>query len=203
MRTFNFFVVELEKLVNDTITLDNGLELYIDTGKDDMGEFNYRVTEGPVVASPFRFQTGVRPGDTLYFHHLVVMQGGQVLTGDDSHYIVKYAEEALSNQAIAYKCQDTGEIKPLFGWSLLEPVEEEEEKFPSDLVEMVQLAEKLPTKGRVAFNSDQLAEIGVKVGDVVGFKENRDYRIKIDGKEYYRTRVEDLLYVEEEEAFVL
>ena len=203
MRTFNFFVVELEKLVNDTITLDNGLELYIDTGKDDMGEFNYRVTEGPVVASPFRFQTGVRPGDTLYFHHLVVMQGGQVLTGDDSHYIVKYAEEALSNQAIAYKCQDTGEIKPLFGWSLLEPVEDEEEKFPSDLVEMVQLAEKLPTKGRVAFNSDQLAEIGVKVGDVVGFKENRDYRIKIDGKEYYRTRVEDLLYVEEEEAFVL
>ena len=203
MRTFNFFVVELEKLVNDTITLDNGLELYIDTGKDDMGEFNYRVTEGPVVASPFRFQTGVRPGDTLYFHHLVVMQGGQVLTGDDSHYIVKYAEEALSNQAIAYKCQDTGEIKPLFGWSLLEPVEEEEEKFPSDLVEMVQLEEKLPTKGRVAFNSDQLAEIGVKVGDVVGVKENRDYRIKIDGKEYYRTRVEDLLYVEEEEAFVL
>ena len=203
MRTFNFFVVELEKLVNDTITLDNGLELYIDTGKDDMGEFNYRVTEGPVVASPFKFQTGVRPGDTLYFHHLVVMQGGQVLTGDDSHYIVKYAEEALSNQAIAYKCQDTGKIKPLFGWSLLEPVEEEEEKFPSDLVEMVQLAEKLPTKGRVAFNSEQLADIGVKVGDVVGFKENRDYRIKIDGKEYYRTRVEDLLYVEEEEAFVL
>lgn len=203
MRTFNFFVVELKKLVNDTITTESGLELYIDSKHDDMGEFNYRVTEGPVVASPFRFQTGVRPGDTLYFHHLVVMQGGQVLTGDDSHYIVKYAEEALSNQAIAYKCQDTGEIKPLFGWSLLEPVEEEEEKFPSDLVEMVQLAEKLPTKGRVAFNSDQLAEIGVKVGDVVGFKENRDYRIKIDGKEYYRTRVEDLLYVEEEEAFVL
>lgn len=202
MRTFNFFVVELEKLVNDTVTLDNGLELYIDTGKDDMGEFNYRVTEGPVVASPFRFHTGVRPGDTLYFHHLVVMQGGQVLTGDDSHYIVKYAEEAISNQAIAYKCQDTGKIKPLYGWSLLEPVEEEE-KEDGGLVELVQLKENLPTKGRVAFSSDQIEEIGLKVGDVVGFKENRDYRIKIDGKEYYRTRVEDLLYVEEEETFVL
>lgn len=202
MRTFNFFVVELEKLVNDTVTLDNGLELYIDTGKDDMGEFNYRVTEGPVVASPFRFHTGVRPGDTLYFHHLVVMQGGQVLTGDDSHYIVKYAEEAISNQAIAYKCQDTGKIKPLYGWSLLEPVEEEE-KEDKGLVELVQLKENLPTKGRVAFSSDQIEEIGLKVGDVVGFKENRDYRIKIDGKEYYRTRVEDLLYVEEEETFVL
>ena len=195
MRTFNFFVVELKKLVNDTITTESGLELYIDTKHDDMGEFNYRVTEGPVVASPFKYDTGVRVGDTLYFHHLVVMQGGQVLTGVDDHYIVKYNPEAISNQAIAYKCQDTGEIKPLTGWSLLEPVEEED-KTKSDVIEIVQLKEKLPTKGRVAFTSSGIEEIGLKVGDIVGFKENRDYRIKIDGKEYYRTRIEDLLYVE-------
>ena len=195
MRTFNFFVVELKKLVNDTIKTDSGLELYIDTKHDDMGEFNYRVTEGPVVSSPFKFHTGVRPGDTLYFHHLVVMQGGQVLTGVDDHYIVKYNPEAISNQAIAYKCQDTGEIKPLTGWSLLEPVDEED-KTKSDVIEVVQLKEKLPTKGRVAFTSSGIEEIGLKVGDVVGFKENRDYRIHIDGKEYYRTRIEDLLYVE-------
>ena len=185
----------MKKLVNDTITTDSGLELYIDSKHDDMGEFNYRVTEGPVVASPFKYDTGVRVGDTLYFHHLVVMQGGQVLTGADDHYIVKYNPEAISNQAIAYKCQDTGEIKPLTGWSLLEPVEEED-KTKSDVIEIVQLKEKLPTKGRVAFTSSGIEEIGLKVGDVVGFKENRDYRIKIDGKEYYRTRIEDLLYVE-------
>ena len=195
MRTFNFFVVELKKLVNDTITTDSGLELYIDTKHDDMGEFNYRVTEGPVVSSPFKYDTGVRVGDTLYFHHLVVMQGGQVLTGVDDHYIVKYNPEAISNQAIAYKCQDTGEIKPLTGWSLLEPVDEED-KTKSDVIEVVQLKEKLPTKGRVAFTSSGIQELGLKVGDVVGFKENRDYRIHIDGKEYYRTRIEDLLYVE-------
>ena len=195
MRTFNFFVVELKKLVNDTIKTDSGLELYIDTKHDDMGEFNYRVTEGPVVSSPFKYDTGVRVGDTLYFHHLVVMQGGQVLTGVDDHYIVKYNPEAISNQAIAYKCQDTGEIKPLTGWSLLEPVDEED-KTKSDVIEVVQLKEKLPTKGRVAFTSSGIEEIGLKVGDVVGFKENRDYRIHIDGKEYYRTRIEDLLYVE-------
>ena len=195
MRTYNYFVVELEKLINDTLVTDSGLELYIDHKYNENGEFENRVTEGPVVCSPFKIDTGVRPGDTLYFHHLVVMQGGQVLTGDDNHYIVKCSKEALSNQAIAYKDQDTGEIKPLFGWSLLEPVEEEKE-FPNDLIEMVQLTEKLPTKGRVAFESEELNDIGLEVGDVVGFKENRDYRIKIDGKEYYRTRVEDLLYVE-------
>lgn len=196
MKTFNFFVVKLEKLINDTIKTDSGLELYIDT-RFEMGEFEYRITEGPVVASPFKYDTGVKPGDTLYFHHLVVMQGGQPLTGDDDHYIVKYDPEAINSQAIAFKCQDTGEIKTLGGWTLLEAVEEKEE-FPSDLIEMVELEQKLPTKGRLVYGNEETDYMGLIAGDVVGFKKNRDYRIKIDGKEYYRTRSEDLLYVEEE-----
>lgn len=196
MKTFNFFVVKLEKLINDTIKTDSGLELYIDT-RFEMGEFEYRITEGPVVASPFKYDTGVKPGDTLYFHHLVVMQGGQPLTGNDDHYIVKYDPEAINSQAIAFKCQDTGEIKTLGGWTLLEAVEEKEE-FPSDLIEMVELEQKLPTKGRLVYGNKETDYMGLIAGDVVGFKKNRDYRIKIDGKEYYRTRSEDLLYVEEE-----
>ena len=198
MKTYNLFIVELEKTINDTITTDSGLELYIDTKMDDMGEFNHRVTEGPVVAIPFKYETGVKEGDTLYFHHLVVMQDGQRLTGQDNNYFVRYDEKhALNNQAIAYKCQNTGEIKPLAGWSLLEPVEQEK-KVTSDVIEVVSLKEELPTQGRVAFTAPWIEELGLKVGDVVGFQENRDYRIKIDGQEYYRTRVEDLLgvYVE-------
>jgi co-chaperonin GroES (HSP10) len=82
------------------------------------------------------------------------------------------------------------------GWALLEFVEQDELEVKSDLVEIVDLKEKLPTKGRVAFDSPWLKELGVKSGDIVGFKQNRDYRIKIDGQEYYRTRAEDLMYVE-------
>ena len=69
-------------------------------------------------------------------------------------------------------------------------------KTKSNVIEVVELKEKLPTKGRIAFTSSGIKELGLNVGDIVGFKENRDYRIKIDGKEYYRTRTEDLLYVE-------
>ncbi len=196
MKTFNFFVVELKQLINDTIKTDSGLELYIDT-RFEMGEFEYRITEGPVVAAPFKYDTGVEPGDTLYFHHLVVMQGGQPLTGDDDHYIVKYDPEAINSQAIAFKSKETGEIKTLGGWTLLEAVEEEEE-ITSDLIETVALKEKLPTKGRLVYGNEETEYMGLNPGDVVGFAKNRDYRIKIEGKEYYRTRAEDLLYVEEE-----
>ena len=196
MKTFDLFIVELEKTVNDTITTDSGLELYIET-KFENGEFDHRVTQGPVVAVPFKYDTGGNVGDTLYFHHLVVMQEGQVLTGVDNHYFVKYGKQAIGNQAIAYKSKDTGEIKCLGGWTLLEPIEDE--SITSDIIEVVELNEKLPTKGRVVYTcgNGTCDDVVINPGDIVGFKENRDYRIKIDGAEMYRTRAEDLLYVEE------
>ena len=194
MKTFDLFIVELKKTIKDSITTESGLELYID---NRFNEFENRITEGPVVAVPFKYETGVEVGDTLYFHHLVVVNDGQPLTGEDDHYLVRFdPEHTINNQAIAYKSARSGEIHPLAGWSLLEGVEEKEEK-QSDVIEVVRLKKSPVTKGRVAFKAPWVDELGLKVGDVVGFKENRDYRIKIEGKEYYRTRAEDLMYVEE------
>ena len=127
----------------------------------------------------------------------MVINEGQILTGDDNHYLVRYdPNHTINNQAIAYKSKRTGKIKPLAGWALLEFIEQEELKTKSDLIHVIDNKEKLPTKGIVSFDCDWLKELGVKKGDVVGFKQNRDYRLKIDGKEYYRTRAEDLMYVE-------
>ena len=194
MKTLDIFVVELKKKINDTITTDAGLELYVD---NRFNEFEHRVTEGPVVCSPLKHKTGVKKGDTLYFHHLVVVNEGQILTGDDNHYLVRYdPSHTINNQAIAYKSKKTGKVKPLAGWALLEFIEQEELEVKSDIIHVVDNKEKLPTKAVVSFNAPWLKDLGVKKGDVVGFKQNRDYRLKIDGKEYYRTRAEDLMYVE-------
>ena len=43
MKTLDLFVVELEKQLNDTMTTESGLELYVDTR---FNEFEHRVTEG-------------------------------------------------------------------------------------------------------------------------------------------------------------
>ena len=172
---------------------DSGLELYVD---NRFNEFEHRVTEGPVVCTPLKYNTGVKKGDTLYFHHLVVINEGQTLTGSDNHYLIKYDDKhTINNQAIAYKCQETGEIQPLAGWSLLKPIHQEAE-VTSDIIEVINTEdEKLPTTAEVAFDAPWLEELGVKKGDIVGFKKNRDYRIKIDEQEYYRTRAEDLMYI--------
>ncbi len=193
MKTLDLFVVEIEKLVNDTITTDSGLELYID---NRFNEFQNRTTEAVVVSSPLKYDTGVKAGDTLYFDHLVVVNDGQPLTGEDNHYLVRFdPDNVVNNQAIAYKSKETGEIHPLAGWSLLKGVEEEEEP-ESTIIEVVKLKDKPVTKGAVAFQAPWVDELGLKVGDVVGFQKNMDYRIKIDGEEYYRTPADRLLYKE-------
>jgi len=194
MKTLDLFVVELEKPVHDEIVLQNGAKIFID-GK--YNEFKWRVTEGPVVCAPYRHDTGVEEGDTLYFHHLVVVNEGQVLTGHDNHYLVRYdPSHTVNNQAIAYKSEKSGHIYTLAGWTLIEPIFEEDE-FPSDLIEMVKLEENPTTKGRIAFDAPYLDEAGVSVDDVVVFRDKMQYKIEIDGKEYYRVRVQDLMYVEE------
>jgi co-chaperonin GroES (HSP10) len=196
MRTFDLFVVEIPRRINDTITTASGLELFID---NRFKEFENRVTEGKVMAVPFKYDTGVEVGDTLYFHHLVVINEGQPLTGMKDSYLVRFDPKvATSNQAIAYKSSKTGKVVPLHGWALLEFAEEKNKKKDSDIIEVVKLKEDVVLKGKVAFESKETEELGIAKGDVVGFPKNRDYRIVIDGKEYYRTRIEDLLYVEEE-----
>ena len=193
MRTFDLFVVKIERLINDTIKTESGLELYID---NRFNEFQNRTTEAPVVAVPFKYDTGVEVGDTLYFHHLVVVNDGQPLTGEDDHYLVRFdPDNTVNNQAIAYKSAKTGRVHPLAGWSLLERVEEREEE-QSDIIDVVRLKDSPVTKGMVSFTPPWVEELNLQVGDVVGFRKNMDYRITIEGKEYYRVRAEDLMYKE-------
>ena len=197
MKTLDLFVVELDKQINDTITTESGLTLHVDTR---FNEFKHRVTEGPVIAAPMRHDTGVEEGDTLYFHHLVVLNEGQALTGFDKHFLVRYdPEHTINNQAIAYKSKKSGHIYTLAGWSLLSPVDQDAPPgTQSDLIEIVKLEETPVRKARVAFTAPWIEELGLEVGDIVGIKKNRDYEITIDGNTYFRVRAEDILYVEEQ-----
>ena len=190
MKTMNLFVVKVDKPINDTMKTDGGLELFIDTR---FNEFEHRQVFGEVVSAPLLIENDVEPGDTLYFHHLVVVEGGQKIPWEENHYMVKCDKQfTIGNQAFAYKKKGSDEITPLFGWCLLEEAEvEKEEAF----IEIVNTEEDLPLTGIVSFDADCLEELDVKKGDEVGFEKNMDYRVKIDGKEYYRVRSEDLLYV--------
>jgi co-chaperonin GroES (HSP10) len=196
MKSMLGFVVEIPKKLNDTVTLGNGVEIYMETKFD---EFRHRTTKGTVVCLPAKHETDVQIGDTLYFHHLVVINGGTPLPGFEDCYSVRYdPENPTSSHAIAYTPKGSDDIVMLSKWCLLEEVEEEEE-VQSDIIETVKLYER-PTSRAVIFKSFEGSrdEFGVEEGDVVGIRNKSDYRIVINDVEYYRTRPHDMLYVEEE-----
>jgi co-chaperonin GroES (HSP10) len=192
MKSINNFIVKIQNTTNDTMKTDSGLELYIDTR---FNEFDHRTTEGEVLAVPNNRETPVEVGDTLYFHHHVVVDGGMPISELDKWYMVIYNPiHAAYNQAIAYKSKNTGEIQSIKGWCLLEPHDKNDQGPEEGTIEVVKLKEDPVTTGVVSFPSEELDDLGVSDGDVVGFKKNRDYRIKIDEKEYYRVAVTELLY---------
>jgi co-chaperonin GroES (HSP10) len=194
MNSLKDFIVFVPQRLNDKIVV-NGLELYVDPKYD---EFSHRKTSGEVVAVPLKYNTGVKEGDTIYFHHHVVINGGQKMQYGDDLYLVRYSDtRATENQAIAHKSKETGEVKPMKGWSLLIPYMEEAPRL-SEIIEMVELTERPYLNGIVAFDSEDLQDMGVKKGDIVGFKKNHDYEVDIDGEKYFRVRTEDLLYVKEQ-----
>ena len=193
MNSLKDFIVFVPQRLNDKIVV-NGLELYVDPKYD---EFSHRKTSGEVVAVPLKYNTGVKEGDTIYFHHHVVINGGQKMQYGEDLYLVRYSDaRATENQAIAHKSKETGEVKPMKGWSLLTPYMEEAPKL-SEIIETVELTERPYINGIVAFDSEDLQDMGVKKGDIVGFKKNHDYEVDIDGEKYFRVRTEDLLYVKE------
>lgn len=203
MKTLSIFVVELDKLINDTIDV-GGKELFIDT-RFEGGEFANRVNEGKVVCAPLKFDTGVEEGDTLYFHHHVVIQGGQKLFGDDytdKNYICMYNEESpAQSQAIACKKKDTGEVVVCKGWIILEPYKDKKPSnlfLPERLIQEVTLEEEKVHKGRLAFESEASKELGINLGEIVGFRAGLAYPFKIEGKEYIRLPHTLVDYVQEE-----
>ena len=101
----------------------------------------------------------------------------------------------INNQAIGFKSKKSGQIKSLAGWTLIEPIEVD--SLSSDHFDVVEFEKEATTRGTIAFDGD-FKDADVSPGDTVVFRDNMQYKIKIDGKEYFRVRSEDLLYVEEE-----
>lgn len=197
MRTLTSFIVKLESTRKDTVKMGE-TELYLESRYE---EFKHRVTGGEVVSVPAKYDLGVEPGDKLFFHHHVVTQKGQSLNLDlsDDLYVVIYNDESiLHNQAIAYKSKETGELKTLGGWMLLEPVEEDKGNTMVGSLEVVSLKAKPTKKAKLVKRGTKSDHLNINPGDTVHFKKGSDYEIDIDGVTYLRIRPDELMYVEEE-----
>jgi len=197
MKSLRHFIVKVEKRFNDTINIGDK-EFYLDP---KFNEFEHRIAYGEIVSPPLNFDTGAKIGDTLFFHHHVIMAAP--LSIGNGMYICEYDEKNphTPDHAIAYRSKESKKLKMLNDWVFVEPVfgDGGDVKTDSGIIVEVSKEKVRANVARVMVTNKDIEWMGVKPGDIVGFDKNSDYKIKLDdGTIAYRMRADDLSYVEEQ-----
>ena len=191
MKPLKDFIVYVPERVNETKKIGD-IEIYIDT---KFNEFEHRVMHGEVMGVPQKYKTDVEVGDTLFFHHHVVITPQVV---DEKHHLYQVLFDpngGFSSQAYAVKKKETGEVIALGDWVFLEPIRPEA-KLKSDLLEIVSYDTPRNEKGKIKYASDKIKEHGLEVGDTVFFQKDADYEMLIDNQTLWRMLVQHLMVVE-------
>lgn len=187
MNCLDKFIINIPKKVQDTKKIGD-VEIYIET---KFNEFEHRVPYGEVLSVPLKYKTPVKVGDLLYVHHHVTMDESNSLEKEE--FMVRYHPDGgFSTQCYAYKNENG--LHVLTNWVLVEPVNQPNQ-LKSEILELVRF-DKVPNRyGRIYCDSEALAELGVKKGDIVFFAENADYEMDFDGKKLWRMNTDHLLAV--------
>ena len=189
MKAIYDFLVRLPEAFNDEVKVGD-TTLYIDP---KWNEFENRKMEAEIVAVPEKYDTGAKVGDTLYFHHHVLIAGnGKRQRVQDDIYYVKYnPNNSQSTQAYAYKNKD-GDVQLLSEWIFLDPEDQPDEAVTeSGIITEIKKPE-YNQFGYVVYDSPIVRDLGLKAGDKVMIMKHADYRMKVDGKEVYRTHIDHI-----------
>ena len=195
MKALRHFIVNVPSKTKDTVQLGDK-EIFIDTR---FNEFDHRICYGRVVSAPYVIETGVKEGDTLFFHHHVT-QNKSLALGEDNFICVLDQENPRGSHAIAYRNKE-GELHMLSEWLFVQPVEDEveEEVTESGIILDLNIKEKDEREAVVYMPHEELKAQGVEVGDVVGFDRDSEYKMKLDDETIvYRMRLDDISYVKKE-----
>lgn len=194
MRTFGFFIYfQVEKETEDTYTLPDGTELWLDTAIQPM--YNAR-QYGTVYSVPEdiekhkRFDDGVtlRKGDKIFFHHFVVEEDSKVNLFDEEVYRLPYQQ--------IFAVERDGEVIPMNDFVFLKP-----ERRKSSLTGFYD-----PNEGEYSEKVGVITSIG-KIGKEQGAElgdrvliTQKPYLMKMNGEDVYRVSARNLLCVLDDEV---
>jgi len=174
----NTILIELEKETEDTIKLSTGTELWLDTDIERLwharqhGIVKYT---SPNLSKRINDGLDLKKGDKVYIHHLVIDNIVEI----DGEKLYK----ADIEQIYAYKRD--GEIKMLMDYIFVEPVENEDKVSEHGII--IKSKEKEISNQGIVSYTNKFTE-GFEIGDKIIFQKNCNYKIKVDDRELYRMR---------------
>jgi hypothetical protein len=189
MRPLHHFIVRIPNKFKDEVSFNGGKLKLV----SKFNEFEHRHNSAEIIGAPKGFDC---VGDTLYFHHHVVME--QMYDIGDDLYLVNYDPDGgYGNHAIAVQ-DKTGNIDMLGDWCFVLPPDEPEEE-TSDSGIILSIKEEPKLEGELLSLPRDAEWIGAESGDVVGYRPNSEYEMELqDGTKVYRMRITELVYAKKE-----
>lgn len=190
MKPLRQFIVHIPQKFKDEIKLSEDTTLKLVT---KFNEFENRVNLGKIVSCPSGFAN--REGDTLYFHHHVVLEQKYDI-GDDLYLVDYDPNGGYGNHAIAIESEADG-IAMLGDWCFVAPPPKAEEETTASGI-ILGIKEEPKEEGQLLHIPEGSEWIGASAGDLVGYRPNSEYEMELlDGSKVYRMRTTELVYVKE------
>ena len=169
----NFIIKPLGDRYNNTVKVGEK-SLILNT---DIYEHKFVNRHAEVISTPIINNTPIKKGDTIIVHHNIfrrwtdvrgVEKNSKSYYKDDMYFI--YAD-----QVFAYKRD--GVWKANDGFCFVQPLSENS---------VYSINKEKDLIGVLTYVDKGLLSLGLKEGDLVGFKPNTEYEFTIDGKKLYR-----------------
>jgi co-chaperonin GroES (HSP10) len=186
-------IVEVDKQFNDTVKMDSGVELFIDTTWEPAQHIRIH---GTVITPPMYGNSiysienqyivpEVEAGDKIYFHYNVLMSKSNHIEGN--LWFVPYFQ--------IFCAVRNGEIKMVGSYILVEPITTRTESEGMIIIPTAYQKKKEHKYGILRHigtpNTDQ-PTLPVEAGDIVFFSEMDCFENNIEGTTYYCMLQEDL-----------
>lgn len=198
----DIFYVSADKDANRTIQ-HGGLKLW--TNPEFEPEKNAVIT-GTIYQAPSKYSlynyvghkiearkdVDLAEGTKVYFHHFTVTEQSR-----ESYF--KDKELYRCNYANIYCAIKDGKIQMLEHWLLVTPIMEDESKVKKQIGDttlwLKAQADKISLHGIVEEISPYYERLGIKKKDRIIFTRSSEYEMKIEGKDYYRMAMQDVIGV--------
>ena len=159
-----------------------GIKIALSNQVDDVKD---TIRYGEVLSVPILFETNLKIGDTIYFHHNVIRKPTKITSEYEyTHGMFDFDRSKGLYQCpleLIYAIERDGEVMALEPWCYIAPLDYDGKE------------DRMVGFGIVKYGNKQLDELGYVEGTKIIYSKDSDYTFDIKGEHLYRMQTKDII----------
>lgn len=192
-------LVHVPEAYAETRKIGENFEIYVENFSDDVVN---TIRHGEVKKVPLVYDTILKEGDEIYFHHNIIRQTidweGKELPGmydfDKSKGLYRCPLDAI------FAIVRDGKFKALSPYCFVKPIKMPHVELQGEFF-VCRSNDELDNYGIIKYGNEDLEAKGFKEGDRIIFSKDSEYTYNVFGEKLYRMKTSDILARVEEKAW--